>query len=153
MTNQQEYLQNRVRMGWGLLALGVVLLVAGLALQHLFVVPFNARVISGLGIFFSAVGLGQMLRYRAVQGNRQAAARLVNEERDERTRLIRARAGNRAFWVSLAMTYLALMWLSFAGNGSLPSPTPDALWFYLAAAVVVPFVVYTVSIVRDQTNL
>ncbi len=150
MTDQ--YLQNRIRLGWGLIIGGVVIFTAGLALQLLFSVPFNARIISGLGIFIFGLGIAQMMRYRAARGDRKAAARIANEERDERMQLIRGRAGNRAFWVSLAMTYIALMWLSFASSGSLPTPTQDGLWYYLAAAVVVPFMVYVASIVYDQNH-
>ncbi len=148
----EQYLQNRIRLGWGLLIGGVVIFAAGLALQLLFSVPFNARIISGLGIFIFGLGIAQIVRYRAARGDRKAAARIVNEERDERMQLIRGRAGNRAFWVSLAMTYIALMWLSFSSSGSLPAPTPDGLWYYLAAAVVIPFLVYVASIVYDQNH-
>ena len=150
MTNQQGYLHRRVRAGWGLLALGAVLFAARLILQFLFAVPFNARIVSGLGIFFAGLGLGQVLRYRATRSNRQAVARLINEKHDERNHLIRGQAGSRAFWVSLAMTYAALMWLSFASSGSLPTPTPDGLWYYLAAAVIVPFIVYAGSILYEE---
>ena len=150
MNNQQIYLQNRVRIGWGLLILGVTLFAAGLILQFLFAVAFNARIVSGLGILFAGLGLAQIIRYRSVQSNPQAVSRLVNEERDERNLQIQTRAGYRAFWVSIIMTYIVLMWLSFAINGSLPIPTLDGLWFYLAAAVVVPFSVYIGSIVYDQ---
>jgi hypothetical protein len=152
MTNQQEYLNRRVQAGWGLLALGALLFAAGLVLQFLFVVPFNARIVSGLGIFFASLGLGQVLRYRATRSNRQAVARLINEEHDERNHQIRRQAGSRGYWVSLAMTYAALMWLSFASSGSLPTPTPDGLWYYLAAAVIVPFTVYAGSILYEQQH-
>lgn len=152
MTNQQQYIQNRVRAGWGLLVLGISLFTVGMALQHIFDVPFNARIISGLGIFFGAIGLAQILRYRLVQNDRKAATQLVNAERDERSQMIRAKAGSRAFWVSIGLTYAALMWLSFAANGSLPSPTPDGLWFFLAAAVVIPFVVYVIGIMQGEKN-
>ncbi len=148
----EQYLQNRIRLGWGLLIGGVVVFAVGLALQLLFSVPFNARIISGLGIFIFGLGIAQMVRYRAARSDRKAAARIVNEERDERMQLIRGRAGHRAFWVSLAMTYIALMWLSFASSGSLPAPTPDGLWYYLAAAVVLPFLIYVASIVYDQNH-
>ena len=151
MNNQQIYVRNRVRVGWGLLILSIILFAAGLVLQFLVVVPFNTRIVSGLGIFFAGLGLAQILRYRNVQSNPQTA-RLVNEERDERNILIRARAGNRAFWVSIIMIYTALMWLSFASNGSLPIPTLDGLWFFLAAAVVVPLSVYIGSIVYEQNK-
>ncbi len=152
MNDQQNYLQNRVRMGWGLLILGVVLFASGLVLQFIFVVQFNARIVSGLGIFFAGLGLAYILRYQSVQRDRQAASRLVNEERDERNRQIRARAGNRAFGVAMVIAYTALMWLSFASSGSLPVPTSNGLWLYQAAAVIVPFSVYIGSIVIDQKN-
>jgi hypothetical protein len=79
--------------------------------------------------------------------------RLTVEERDERTVLIRTRAGNRAYWVSTALIYLGLMWVSFAANGSLPALTGNTLWFFLAAGVLIPFGVYITSILVDQRNL
>lgn len=148
----EQYLQNRIRLGWTLLAAGALIFAAGLVLQFLVRVSFNARIISGLGIFIIGLGVAQVVRYRAAGTDRTAAARLVNEERDERSHLIRARAGLRGFWVSLAMTYAALMWLSFASSGSLPVPSLDDLWYFLAAAVVVPFMAFIASIVYDQNR-
>jgi hypothetical protein len=75
------------------------------------------------------------------------------EEHDERTVLIRARAGNRAYWVSTALVYLGLMWASFASSGSLPVLGGDALWNFLAAAVLIPFAVYVASMMVDQRKL
>jgi hypothetical protein len=152
MTEQQQYLHNRVRIGWGILVAGLVIFAAGLALQLFFTLPFNTRIISGLGIFAIGLGVAQIVRYRAVIGNPRTAARLVNEERDERVRMIRARAGNRAFWLSLVMTYALLMWVSMASNGSLPEIGDDALWYYLASTVILPFALYVGSLVYDQRN-
>ena len=152
MNNQEKYILNRARAGWAMLALGGVLFAAGLAMQHLFILPVNPRIVSGLGIALAGAGLAQALRYRAAAGDRKIAARVANEERDERAVQIRTRAGNRAFWVSLALTYIALMWLSFASNGSLPEPSADALWFYLAGAVVIPLVVYIAGIMLGERN-
>lgn len=152
MNDHQNYIKNRMRIGWALLALGVLLFAAGLVLQYLFTAAFNARIVSGLGIFFAGLGFSQIIRYRIGAGNRQAVDRLVNEERDERNRLIRARAGNRAFWVALVMIYIALMWLSFASNGDLPNATADVMWYYLAAAFVIPFGVYIIDIIVEQRN-
>ena len=152
MNNQQIYLKNRERIGWGLLIVGIVLFAAGLVMQFRFAVPFNARIISGLGIFFASLGLSQVLRYWSVRRNGQAAARLVNEERDERNRQIRAQAGDRAFRISQIMIFTGLMWISFASNGSLPVVTLDGQWFFLAAVFVVSFSVYIASIVIDQNN-
>ena len=92
------------------------------------------------------------MRYRAALKDEQSARRLNVEERDERTVLIRARAGNRAYWVSAALIYIGLMWASFAANGGLPPLTGNTLWFFLAAAVLFPFGVYVASILFDQRN-
>ncbi len=58
MTDQHTYIQRRIRAGWGILISGVVLFAAGLGLQLLFAVPFNARIISGLGIALTGAGIG-----------------------------------------------------------------------------------------------
>ena len=42
------------------------------------------------------------------------------------------------------------MWESFAANGNLPALSGNALWYFLAAAVLVPFGVYAGSILIDQ---
>lgn len=150
MNDHQNYIKNRMRIGWAFLFLGVLLFAGGLFVQNFFSAAFNARIVSGLGIFFAGLGFSQLLRYRIGEANRQAVDRLVNEERDERNRQIRAQAGNRAFWVALVMIYFALMWLSFASNGDLPSATEDGMWYYMAAAFVIPFGVYIGSILVEQ---
>ncbi len=45
------------------------------------------------------------------------------------------------------MLYAGIMWAGMAANGSLPALAGDTLWYYLAAAVVIPFGVYIVSLV------
>ena len=35
-------------------------------------------------------------------------------------------------------------------GGSLPPLSPDALWYYLAAGVILPFIVYAISLKVDQ---
>lgn len=150
MNNRMDYMKKHLRMGWGFMIVGMVLIIAGLVLQFFSTLPFNVRIISGLGICIVGVGIAEILRYLSYRKEPQSAARLINEDLDERSRMIRMKAGNRAFWVSLALTYAALMWLSFAGNGSLPTPDPDTLWFYMAAAVMIPFIIYIVSIVYDR---
>lgn len=150
--SNELYVAKKMRIGWILLALGAVLFLAGLIMQFWFTLPFNTRIVAGLGIFCAGLGLSYLLRYRGAGKDRQAITRQVNEERDERNRLIRAEAGNRAFLVSMVMTYTALMWASFASNGSLPEFSPDGLWWYLAAAFVIPFGVYTASIVIGQNK-
>jgi hypothetical protein len=99
------------------------------------------------------MGVGYLVRYGTALKDEQSARRLSVEEQDERTVLIRARAGNKAYWVSAALIYLGLMWASFASNGWLPQLAGNALWFFLAAGVLIPFGVYIISILNDQRNL
>lgn len=73
-------------------------------------------------------------------------------ELDERTVLIRTRAGNRAYWLSAGLVYIGLMWTSLAAHGHLPDLSGDVLWFYLVFCVIVPFDVYITSILVDQRN-
>ena len=135
------------------LGTGLVVLTGGILLELLKTKQgFDPRIISGLGILFLGIGIANFVRYRSAAKNPGAASREINAEKDERMVAIRMRAGNRAFWVSIALTYACLMWESLAGNGSLPMLTSDGLWFFLAAAVVLPFVVYIASIVNDQKN-
>ena len=73
------------------------------------------------------IGIVYLNRYVILRRDTQASRRMIIEERDERTKLLRSRAGNRAYWVSTAMAYILLIWVSFAESGSLPALTPDTL--------------------------
>ncbi len=153
MSNQQKWISRQARTGWVLLVVGVVLFVAGILAQRLAGdLPFNVRIISGLGILSAGIGVAHLARYAAAQRDPQAAGRLVREERDERMQMIRARAGNRAYWLSTVLGYALLMWVSFASSGSLPVLSEDALWFALVGVVVLPFIVYLASLIYDQQH-
>ena len=154
MDNQIKWISTRIRMGWIFLAAGAFVSVVGIffELQYAYL-PYNFRIITGLGILLAGIGVGYLVRYRAALKDEQSARRLRVEEWDERTVLIRARAGNRAYWISTALIYIGLMWASFASNGDLPALSGDALWYFLAAGVVIPFGVYIASILVDQRNL
>lgn len=149
MSDPSKWMEGKQRTMRGLLGAGMLCLLAGAALelwgQSL---PFDPRILTGLGIFLFGVGAAQFLTYRLLRADSTAAvSRKMAAERDERVVMIRARAGNRAFWVSLVLGYVGLMWASFAGNGQLPALEGDVLWFYLVALVMAPFVVYLVSYV------
>ena len=151
MADWKKWIAVRVQLGWALLFAGVVFGVGGVALGWMNSgSPYNYRIITGVGIMLAGVGVGYLLRYRAALRDDHVASRVRAEERDERTVLIRTRAGNRAFWVSNAFVYVALMWSSFASNGGLPPLDGDTLWNYLAAGVVIPFGVYVVSMLADE---
>jgi len=154
MNNRTDWIQNKVRLAWITLSVGVVLMIIGIfaELQYAYL-PYNFRIVTGLGILFVGIGIGNLVRYRVALKNKESTRQLIVEERDERTVWIRARAGNRAYGISALLIFIGLMWASFAANGDLPDLAGDVLWFFLAACVVVPFIVYIASIVIDQQKL
>ena len=153
MDNRTKWISTRIHMGRVFLAVGAFVAVMGIFIELQYSsLPYNFRIITGLGILLAGIGIGYLVRYRAALKDEQFARRLTVEERDERTVLIRARAGNRAYWVSTALIYIGLMWASFAVNGGLPDLSGDTLWYFLAAGVVIPFGVYIASILVDQRN-
>ena len=151
MDSRMKWIAAKVRLGWTLLVAGVLAGVAGVVAERVYAnSPYNYRIITGVGIALTGAGVGYLIRYRAAMKDEQSARRLTAEERDERTVLIRSRAGSRAFWVSTAMVYTGLMWASFAANGGLPALDGDKLWYFLAAATLVPFGVYVGSVIVDE---
>ncbi|MBE0695722.1 MAG: hypothetical protein IH586_02255 [Anaerolineaceae bacterium] len=153
MNKHTDWMKQQYRLGWIALAAGLIFAFSGLVLPRLVdSLPFNARIITGLGIFLLGVGIAYLVRYGAARRDPRAAGRMASEEHDERLQIIRARAGSRAYWVSTAIIYAGLMWVSFAASGSLPALSADALWYFLAAAVIIPFVVYAASLTYDQQH-
>lgn len=106
MSDSTGWVEARVRRALILLGAGAVLFLAGGALQRWAPgLPFDARIVSGLGILLLGVGLAQYITYHGARGDPKAASRKMIDERDERNVLLRARAGHRAFWVSLGLGY------------------------------------------------
>jgi ABC-type uncharacterized transport system permease subunit len=153
MNKQTNWISTKVRTGWFFLGAGIVVGMIGLLAQLRFgIQPYNTRIITGVGIFLAGVGIANIVRYRGALKDEQSARRVTADERDERIVQIRNRAGNRAFLVSVSLTYVGLMWASFADRGELPSLTGDTLWYYLAATVLISFAVYIGGILIDQGN-
>jgi hypothetical protein len=153
MNKQTNWISTKVRTGWVFLGIGILVGTIGVLAQFRFgVQPFNTRIISGIGIFLAGVGIANIVRYRGALKNELIARRVTAEERDERILQIRNQAGNRAFLVSVVLTYIGLMWASFADQGGLPPLSEDTLWYFLAAATMLPFFVYIASMIIDQRN-
>jgi hypothetical protein len=153
MSDPSKWMAGKQRTMRGLLGAGMLCLLAGAALESWGrTLPFDPRILTGLGIFLFGVGAAQFLTYRLLRADNSAVSRTMVAERDERVVMIRAQAGNRAFWVSLVLGYVGLMWASFAGNGQLPALEGDVLWFYLVVLVMIPFVVYLVSYVMGTNR-
>lgn len=153
MDNRKKWIVNKINLGWISLAAGIVFGAAGVILGRVYAdLPYNFGILTGLGIFLAAIGMNAVITYRSALKNEQVAASLAVAERDERTVFIRSRAGNRAYWVSTALIYAGLMWESFAANGDLPALLGNVLWYFLAAAVLIPFGVYVGSILLDERS-
>ena len=75
---------------------------------------------------------------------------LIALARDERSVQIRTRAGYRAWMVSAVFVWIGLMWASLAEISGLPVLGGDLLWWFLAAALAVPFFVYAGSVTVDE---
>lgn len=154
MNTQEALLSRRRRVGWAVGALGVVSCAAGATLQAMRPsLPFDPRLVTGLGILLVGLGIAALLRGGLPNPSSDTARRLGIEELDERNVAIRRLAGSRAFIVSAGLTYVLLMWVSFASNGQLPTLSPDALWYALAAAFVVPVLVYLSSLIHSQRSM
>ena len=151
MTERKRWLQARARIGWLLLAGGLALLAGSIiAAQANPNIDFNFRIVGGLGIAVGGVGLAFLVRYGMALRDDATARRIVAEERDERGVTIRQRAGSRAYWTSAALVFGGLMWSSFAANGQLSAIEGDGLWNFLAAATIIPLVVYVGSVLVDE---
>lgn len=155
MRKQTSLGKGKLLWGLAMIAMGLILVVAGLLLPLLVDVgtpSFNPRLIPAAGVVLLGVGLGYLVQYASIRLNPQAAQEMVIQARDERFRLIRARAGNRAFWVSITMTYIVLLLVSLAGSGNIPALSDDALTIMLVTTVVAPMIVYIVGLVYEQVN-
>jgi ABC-type uncharacterized transport system permease subunit len=154
MSNPNPWSRKKIHAGWFFLIAGILVGIAGV-LVELLVPPllFDPRIITGLGILLAGVGIANLIRYTAALNDAQSVKRVNVEERDERSVLIRARAGNRAYWASTGLVFAGLMWASFAANDQLPELNGDTLWFFLAGAVIIPFFVYIISQIIDQKKM
>jgi hypothetical protein len=153
MSSKTDWADRQRRIGWALVATGGVVCAAGVALQTVSPgLPFDPRVVTGLGILL--LGLAAAALMRGGVGTRgRDATRLGVEEQDERNLAIRRLSGSRAFGVSAALTFALLMWVSISANGQLPAFSADGLWFALVAAFVLPVLVYAGSAVHAQRSM
>lgn len=153
MNSQKNLITRMLASARVFLAAGFLFTLAGAALEIAGVQPgFDTRLITGLGILLLGIGVSNWLRYRSASRDPEAARQTLIAKTDERLVILRNKAGNRGFWTGLALTYLLLMWESLSSSGSLPALSEDARWFWLAAAVVIPFLVYLASVFYEETH-
>jgi len=149
MNNRSQWMASKQRGAYVFLAAGILLALTGAVLERWAGnLPFDPRIVTGLGILLLGVALSRFVTYRSLRADGVTAARTMAEEKDERRVAIRNQAGNRAFWVATILGYAGLLWASFASNAQLPALEGDTLWFYLVVLVVIPFAIYLISYAR-----
>ena len=154
MSNEKIWVNKKIRLGWFFVILGILFSLVGIAFEiFLSYIPYNISIITGLGILWFGIWIGIIVKYYAAKRDSVSVKRLMVEEYDERNVIIKYRAGYRAFWVSIVLVYILLLWLSLSSNGSLPPIGKDLLWYIQAACVVIPFLVYIVSFITDQKKI
>ena len=153
MNKQTNWTKNILTWGLVLMGLGLVVAIAGFFLPSLgssIVLPDG--LVIGISIMLFVLGIAGLAQYAYVRMNPKAGHRMMIDEQDERTKLVHARAGQRAYWISSSLAFLVLIWVSFAGDVGLPTLSGSALYFSMVAVVVVPFIVYIAGIVYEQSN-
>lgn len=153
MDNSTKWLKQKKSLGRILLVIGLLIALIGILLPKIVAnLPFNNRIIIGVGILIVGFSIAPFVQYMTLKSDRESARKFVAEERDERTQMLRARAGSRAYVCSAALTAGGLIWVSLAFNDSLPQVSADALWYYLATLLILPLLVFIVSLAFDQNN-
>lgn len=155
MHKQTSLVKSKLFLGLALIAAGLILVAAGLLLPLLVQVDtlrFNPRLIPAAGVVLLGAGMAFLAQYATIRLDPQVARQMLIDSRDERSRLIRVRAGNRAFWVSVPMTYIVLLWVSLSVSGNIPALSNDALTFLLVLNVIAPMMVYVVGLFYEQFN-
>lgn len=153
MNKHEIWIMKKLNTARLFLIAGLLVILGGFALEvSKRVLGFDPRLATGMGILLLGVGVSNWLRYFSSKKDPQSAKRAFSAESDERMTAIKAQAGNRGFWTSIALAYALLMWESISSNGSLPALSEDARWYWLAAAVVLPMGIYIANIMISDTR-
>lgn len=144
--NRPEKMPSEIRIGWGLLLFGVVLVVVGVVYRQ--VMPDAAllgRLVMTFGIFFGGWGLLSLNKNILAFRDPKAARRLAIEAQDERSLSIRHRAGYEGFVFAMVASAVGLLVYSVLTQDQKGF---DGLWWYLAFMVVGPGIFYVIRLLR-----
>lgn len=147
MNSTNAVLKRKISQGWAMLGAGLLLLALSFALPAL--LPrslMNFKWVGGFGILLIGWGGTFLARYLLAARSPETARRAIIDDTDERNRAIRNQAGYVAFMVTFLTSSVALIIYSALTRGQ---PT-DALWLYMAAVVIVPSIVYVITMVVLQ---
>lgn len=153
MNKPQKVFNERKRNGLYFIIAGILIFIIGVIIQlTLKDLPFRPQLIGGLGIFLAGWGIAQWVQSAAYLKDQTAGQRALNEWQDERSNMLRAKAGERSYWIMSILAVMLLFWQSFAGSEILPRLSEDSLWNALAAVVILPFVIYIITYLTAEKN-
>lgn len=147
MNSTNAVLKRKISQGWAMLGAGLLLLALSFALPAL--LPrslMNFKWVGGFGILLIGWGGTFLARYLLAARSPETARRAIIDDTDERNRAIRNQAGYVAFMVTFLTSSVALIIYSALTRGQ----PADALWLYMAAVVIVPSIVYVITMVVLQ---
>jgi len=151
MDDHNAEINVKIRRGWTLFGLGMVLIVGGILLNQSHFL-MNNRLVSALGVLVVGISIGVLVKYLTLKRHPEVAQRVMAEEDDERSRAIHDRAGRRGF--EAAMGLLALVFIVYsAGSITVYQSDPDPVWWFLAFLVSVPLAVYIFFLVHYQEKM
>jgi len=154
MNNKSKWIQRRLHLAFVFLLTSIATLAVGITLElGAESLPFDARSVTAFGILLLGVAIAFLTPYFQWRRNPEAATRLANQAQDERYRMIRARAGNRAYWASLVIACLGLTYISTMLGNMVPVLSTNTLWYYMTALVALPYLVYATSYGYDEKHL
>jgi hypothetical protein len=134
--------------GWAILGLGILALLVGLIADFTRVTQHNGgRLVIVPGILIMAWGAGILLKYSLAGADPETARKLRIDETDERTILVRSRAGYDAFQLSIPTVVIGFFAYTYLNRDTITIGT-DYFWFYLIFMAAVPIIIYIIRLFK-----
>jgi len=153
MNKKHNWQQKKKRFAISFGLIGLIITSTGIILEMMKIYTgFENRLITSVGLLFIGEGFANWMQCLAAKKDESSVKRDIIESTDERLIIIRFRAGNRGFRISIAITYALLMWESLSFSDLVPILSEELRWYWLALAVIVPFAVYVISYLYDEAN-
>jgi len=129
--------------GYLALGCGVILFILTVLLRDSAILGNYLKLLQGIGVFLAFWGVFMVFQAAIYKKNPATMKKDRIESFDERKIWIRNRAGNNAFIIGTAATYLTLLVVGMTREPI----NPDLAWWVLAAIVVITLIVFIVSLV------
>ena len=153
MNKQASWNKNSLIWGIVMVALAVTVAAGGFTLPMLVTgIVFPEGFVVGVSAALAVMGMASLAQYVYVRAHPKAGQHMLNNEQDERTRQIQARAGQRAYWLSSGLAFAVLIYFEFAETVGLSPLSGNAMLFSLLVVVVLPYLAYMSGIAIEQNK-